>query len=129
MIKERKARSIVETDQQYNCLVINNSEELLAALENKEPSILIPQQFKSEFLVNTQLPMSENEKLGFELGFRGAATLTDTTIFHLINWLSKDSKQQKRIDSKIRKYTLKKYNEGLLLYLSQLDYYMNWGLC
>lgn len=122
MIKERKARSIVETDQQYNCLVINNSEELLAALENKEPSILIPQHFKSEFLENTQLPMSENEKLGFELGFRGAANLTATPIFHLINWLSKDSKQQKRIDSKIRKYTLKKYNEDLLLYLSQLDY-------
>src|SRR5699024_7670264 len=117
-IKERKARSIVETDQQYNCLVINNSEELLAALENKEPSILIPQHFKSEFLENTQLPMSENEKLGFELGFRGAANLTATPIFHLINWCSKYRKQKHMIDSIIRKYTLKKYNEDLLLYVS-----------
>src|SRR5699024_8924870 len=122
MIKERKARSIVETDQQYNCLVINNSEELLAALENKEPSILIPQHFKSEFLENTQLPMSENEKLGFELGFRCAANLTATPICKLNNLLSKDSKQNKRIDSKIHKYTLNKYNDDLLLYLSQLDY-------
>src|SRR5699024_7070035 len=122
MIKKRKGMSIMETYQQYNCLVINNSEELLAALENKEPSILIPQHFKSELLENTQLLMSENEKSGFELGFRGAAKLTATPIFHLINWLSNDSKQQKRIDSKIRKYTLKKYNEDLLLYLSQLDY-------
>src|SRR5699024_12254222 len=111
MIKKRKARSIVETDQQYNCLVINNSEELLAALENKEPSILIPQLFKSEFLENTQLPMSENENLGFELCFRGGANLTATPIFHLINRLSKDSRRQKKIDSKVGKYTLKTYKE------------------
>src|SRR5699024_11690895 len=110
MIKERKAKSTMETDQQYDCLVINNSEELLAALENKEPSILIPQHFKSEFLENTQLPMYENEKLGFELGFRGAANLTATPIFHLINWLSKDSKLQNKIDSNIHKYTFTKYN-------------------
>src|SRR5699024_6467823 len=108
----------METDQQYDCLVINNSEELLAALENKELSILIPQHFKSEFLENTQLPRSENEKLGFELGFRGAANLTATPIFHLIKWISKNSKLQKKIDSKIRKYTLKKYNEDIILYIS-----------
>src|SRR5699024_3977630 len=101
---------------------INNSEELLAELENKEPSILIPQHFKSEFLENTQLPMSENEKLGFELGFRGASNLTATPIIHLLKWLSKDSKIQKKIDSKIHKYTLKKYNKDILIYLSQLHY-------
>ncbi|MEI3614845.1 hypothetical protein [Pseudogracilibacillus sp. SO30301A] len=112
----------METDKQYNCFVANNAEELLSALEKKESFILISKHFKSDFLENTQLPMTEKEEMGFELGFRGIANMLATPIFHLINWISKDSNQQKRIDSKIRKYTVKKQDEDLLLYLRQLDY-------
>lgn len=112
----------MKSDKSYDCFVADNAEKLLAALEKKESSILIPKSFKDEFLKNTQLPMTETEQLGFELGSRGTANLSASPIFHLVNWLSKDSKQQKRIDSKIRKYTLKKQGEDLLLYLRQLDY-------
>lgn len=120
MINERMLK--METDKQYNCFVANNAEELLSALEKKESFILISKHFKSDFLENTQLPMTEKEEMGFELGFRGIANMLATPIFHLINWISKDSNQQKRIDSKIRKYTVKKQDEDLLLYLRQLDY-------
>lgn len=105
-----------------NYLTVNNAEELLAALEEKESYILIPKHFKDEFLDKTQLPLSETEQMGFELGFLGGANLLSSPFFHLINWLSKDSKQQKRIDSKIRKYTVKRQGETILLYLRQLDY-------
>ncbi len=90
--------------------------------EKKESYILIPKHFKDEFLKNTQIPLTETEQIGFELGLRGKANLLSSPIFHLINWLSKDTKQQKKIDSRIRKYTLKKQDKDLLLYLSQLDY-------
>lgn len=112
----------MKTDESYNYFVANNADELLSALEKKKSSVLIPKHFKNEFLENTQLPMTETGQLGLELGSRGTANLSASPLFHLINWLSKDSKQQKRIDSKIRKYTLKDQGDDLLLYLSQLDY-------
>ncbi|TRM11988.1 hypothetical protein FH966_09985 [Lentibacillus cibarius] len=112
----------MKTDESNNHFVAGNAEELLSALENKEPYILIPKYFKGKFLENTQLPLTEKEQMGFELGSRGTANLLSSPLFHLINWLSKDSKQQKRIDSKIRKYTLKEQGDNLLLYLRQLDY-------
>jgi len=104
-----------------DCFVATNKEELLVALKEKKSSILIPEYFKQEFLENTELPMTEEQEIWSELGFQGKANLTAATIFHLINWLSKDSKQQKQIDSKIRKYMLKKYSKDLLLYLRHLD--------
>jgi len=112
----------MKADKSYNCFVADNAEQLLSALEKKESSILIPKYFKDEFVRNTQLPMTETEQIGLEVGSRGTANLSASPIFHLINWFSKGSKQQKKIDSKIRKYTLKEQGEDLLLYLRQLDY-------
>ncbi|MDY0393850.1 hypothetical protein ACFSMW_16630 [Virgibacillus halophilus] len=60
--------------------------------------------------------------MGFELGFHGGAGIVSSPLFHLMNMFSNDSKQQKKIDSQIRKYTLKKQDDDLLLYLRQLDY-------
>ncbi len=112
----------MKADESNNYFVAGNAEELLFALEKKEPYISIPKHFKEEFMKNTQLPLTEKEQMGFELGSHGTANLLSSPLFHFINWLSKDSKQQKRIDSKIRKYTLKSQEDGLLLYLHQLDY-------
>ncbi|SIT91166.1 hypothetical protein [Edaphobacillus lindanitolerans] len=112
----------MRNNPQDDCVVANNKGELLMALDEKRSFILIPKPFKDEFLKNTQLPMSETEKMGFELGFLGGANLISSPLYHLINWLSKDSKEQKRIDSKIRKYVIKTHDEDLLLSLRQLDY-------
>ncbi|MFC3016666.1 hypothetical protein ACFOEL_09700 [Virgibacillus litoralis] len=101
----------------------NNAEELLVALTNKESHIIIQEDYKKEFEENTQLPLTENEQLGFHLGFRGTAGIWGGIIFQLINRFSMGSKQQKKIDSKIRKYSIKKLNEQeILLYLRQLEY-------
>ncbi|GIN72932.1 hypothetical protein J14TS2_34070 [Bacillus sp. J14TS2] len=105
-----------------NCFVVNSTEELLSALEKKAPLILITKFYKKEFLEHAELPLTELEQMGLELGFHGGAELTSGPLFQLINFLSKDSKQQKKIASKLRKYTLKQKDDDLLLYLRQLDY-------
>ncbi len=101
----------------------NNAEELLFALKNKESHIIIQEDFKKEFEENTQLPLTESEQMGFHLGFRGTAGIWGEIIFQLINRFSRGSKQQKKIDNKIRKYSIKKLSEQeILLYLRQLEY-------
>lgn len=104
-------------------LKVNNAEELLSALKNKESYIIIQDDFKKEFMENTQLPLTETELMGFELGFRGAAGIWSEIFYQIINAFSKGTKQQKKIDSTLRKYSLKKLNDNeILLYLRQLDY-------
>ncbi|WP_059105284.1 hypothetical protein [Shouchella shacheensis] len=101
----------------------NNAEELLFALKNKESYILIQEEFKTEFVQSTQQPLSDTEEMGFHLGFNGWGSIWGSLFFHIVNFFSKGSKQQKKIDSKIRNYSLKHLNEReMLLYLRQLDY-------
>lgn len=70
-----------------------------------------------------QLPLTETEEMASQLGFRGWAGIWVGIFFHIINFFSKGSKQQKNIDSKIRKYKLEKLNRHeILLYLRQLKY-------
>ncbi|WP_226037753.1 hypothetical protein [Aquibacillus saliphilus] len=100
-----------------------NAEELLFALTNKESYIIICKDFKDEFLKKTQLPLTETEEMAFQLGFRGWAGILEEIFFHIINVFTKINKQQKKIDSRIRKYNYKKMNEHeILLYLRQLNY-------
>lgn len=102
---------------------VNNAEELLHALNVKESHILIQKDFKKEFMQNTALPLTETEIMPFELGFRGTAGIWSEIFYQIINVFDKGDKQQKKIDSKVRRYNLKKLNENeLLLYLRQLDY-------
>ncbi len=104
-------------------LKVNNAEELLLALKEKESYILLQGKFKKEFEENTQLSLSETEKMPFELGFRGTAGIWSEIFYQVINTFAKGERQQKQIDSKVRKYNLKKLNENeVLLYLRQLDY-------
>ena len=100
-----------------------NTEELLFALKNKESYIIIHKDFKDEFLKKTQLPVTETEEMAFQLGFSGWAGILGGVFFHIINFFSKGNKQQKKIDSRLRKYNFKKLNEHeILLYLRQLNY-------
>ncbi|WP_236686958.1 hypothetical protein [Ornithinibacillus contaminans] len=104
-------------------VTVNNPEELLMAVKNKKPYILISSDYKDEFLENTDLPLSEIEIMGFELGARGNAQLTGGLLYPIINFFSKGSKVQKQIDSRLRKYTYKKTSEhDILLYLRHFDY-------
>src|SRR5690625_7650251 len=91
---------------------VNNAEALLCALENKETHIIIQDDFRKEFVENTQLPLTDNEQLGFELGFRGMAGVWSEVFYQIINDFSKESKKQKKNDSKIRKKKQKKKNEN-----------------
>lgn len=105
-----------ETD---DCFVANNAEELLSALKIKAFNILITKFYKKEFLKNTELPMPEENYFSWT---RGAASVGVNPFFLLKNRLSKEDKQQRKIDSKIQRYILKEHGEDLLLYLRQLDY-------
>ena len=103
--------------------VASNNEELLYGLSNKEPYIKINENFKKDFTEKTQLPLSETEQIGFNLGFRGFGGIIGEVFFKLINLFSEGNKQQKRVDSQIRKYSLEKSEDNeLLLHLRQLDY-------
>ncbi|CQR47158.1 hypothetical protein BN1058_01449 [Paraliobacillus sp. PM-2] len=100
-----------------------NAEELLTALNNKESYIIVKEEYKKEFLENTELPFTEKELMGLQLGSHGGAAIGGGIIFAIINFFSKGSKQQKKIDSKMRNYILKGWKDNeLLLYLRQLDY-------
>ncbi|WP_249870059.1 hypothetical protein [Oceanobacillus saliphilus] len=99
-----------------------NSDELLFALKDKESYIIIHKDFKDEFLKKTQLPVTEKEEMAFQLGFNGWAQVFGGVFFHIINYFSKGNKQQKEIDSKLRKYNFKKWNENeIFLYLRELN--------
>ena len=100
-----------------------NSDELLYAIQRKKDYIIIQENYRNEFLQNTQLPVSETAEMGFQLGFRGAAGIFEELFYQISKLFSKASKQQKEIDHKIRKYTVKEMdNKQILLYLRQLDY-------
>ncbi|GAB3051470.1 hypothetical protein [Virgibacillus ainsalahensis] len=113
----------MEYKQVDDCFIVDNPKDLLSALKNKGNYIIIQEDYKKEFEKNTQLPLTDTEEMAFELGFRGWAGIWGGVFFHINNFFSKGSKQQKKIDSKIRKYKVKKLNEEEIhLYLRQLEY-------
>jgi len=109
----------MKDSKSHDCYVANNAEELLSALKIKADTILITKYYKDEFMEKTELPLPEED---FFSGTRVAASAGGNPVFLLMNLFSKRDKQQRKIDSKIQKYILKKHDEDLLLYLRQLDY-------
>ncbi|UOQ46674.1 hypothetical protein MUN88_11220 [Gracilibacillus caseinilyticus] len=113
----------MEQKPRDKCFIACNAEDFLSALTSKEDYIIIQKDFKKEFEENTQLPLTKNEQMGYHFGSRGTGALWEALFHLLINSFSKGSKQQKEIDSKIRKYSLTTFNdEEILLYLRQLEY-------
>ncbi|GAB4074676.1 hypothetical protein GCM10028778_21790 [Barrientosiimonas marina] len=109
--------------EQCDYPVADNAEELLAALKRKNDYILVKGGFKKELEENTQFPLTEKEQMGFNIGFRGFAGIFGEVFYQIGNLFSDKSKQQKTIESKLRKYKLTYLNDNeLLLHLRQLDY-------
>lgn len=102
---------------------VYTTEDLLLALNNKEPYIAIRGEYKAkmEELAKTQL--SDTETLGLELGSAGLITILAEVFYQLANLFSNKDAEQKKIESQLRKYKFKKVNGNeFLLYLRQFDY-------
>ncbi|WP_440896978.1 hypothetical protein ACS127_02925 [Amphibacillus sp. Q70] len=102
---------------------VRNPEDLLLAFKNKESNILIKGKYTKELEELTKSQLSETETLGMELGSAGTITILAEAIYQFINLFSKKADEQKKIESQIRKYRIKKNSKGeFVLYLRQLDY-------
>ena len=101
-----------------------NVEDLLLAFKNKEIYIVIKGEYKKEIDKFAESQLSETETLGSELGSAGVATILAEAIFQIANLFSSRDTEQKKIESQIRKYKIKRIKNGneLLLALRQLDY-------
>src|SRR5699024_9288162 len=109
----------MKDSKSHDCYVANNAEDLLSALKIKANTILITKYYKEEIMGTTALPLPAD---AFVSGTRVAASAGGNPVFLLMNFFSKRDKQQRKIDSKVQKYMLKKHDEDLLLYLRQRDY-------
>src|SRR5690625_2998694 len=106
-----------------NYVHVNSREELLEALKKRELMMLLDVNLIKKFLENTEMPRSESETMGFDLGFRGASGIFSEIFYQIMNLFDYNETEQKEIDSRIRQYKFKKLNKKeLLLYLQQLDY-------
>jgi len=100
-----------------------NTEDLLLAFKNKETHIVIKGEYKKEIDKFAEAQLLETETLGMGLGSAGIVTVLAEVIFQLVNLFSSKEADQKKIESQIRSYKVKRINENeLLLYLRQLDY-------
>lgn len=113
----------MKTVNRDDCFIATNRNELLTALNKKETYIIVTEAFKKEFEETSQVPLSENEKMGVYIGSGGGASILSEAFYRIGKLFNKDPQEQKDIDQKLRKYTFKKTSDNeLLLYLSQLDY-------
>lgn len=107
----------------YTTYEAHNPKELLAGLEEKYDYILIKGDYFKEVKKIMDTHLSEDERLGVELGGSGAITLL---IYALeVGWdlFSSRDKTDKKIDQKLNLYKVKKMtDDGLWLSLKQLDY-------
>ena len=102
---------------------VYNPNELLAGLEAKFDYIIIKGAYFKEVKQIMETHLSENERLGVELGGNGAISLLISAIDKVKELFSHADKTEKEIDKKLNLYKVKKItDEGLLLSLKQLDY-------
>lgn len=100
-----------------------NPKELLAGLEEKFDYILIKGDYFKEVKRIMDTHLTENERLGAELGGGGAITLLIYALDIGRDLFSNEDKTNKKIDQKLKLYKVKKMtDEGLLLSLRQLEY-------
>ncbi|MGE7602531.1 hypothetical protein ACQKL5_08475 [Peribacillus sp. NPDC097675] len=102
---------------------VRNPNELLAGLEAKSPYILIKGDYFKEVKKIMDTHLSENERLGVELGGGGVISILIYALDAVRNLFSNAEKMDKEIDKKLNLYKVKKISDdGLLLSLRQLDY-------
>lgn len=101
----------------------HNPNELLTGLEAKSEYILIKGDYFKEVRKIMDTHLSENERLGVELGGAGVITLLIYALDRVRDLFSNSDKMNKKIDRKLNLYKVKKItDDGLLLGLKQLDY-------
>lgn len=114
---------LLNLEKQNVYFEVSNVDDLLLAFKNKESYILIKGEYKKEIDKFTEGQLSETETLGLELGSAGMVTILAEAIFQIASLFSSKDADQKKIESQIRKYKIKRINDNeLLLYLRQLDY-------
>ncbi|WP_419959861.1 hypothetical protein [Psychrobacillus sp. BM2] len=114
---------LVRLEQENVYFEAFNVDHLLLAFKNKETHIVIKGEYKKEIDKFTNAQLSDTETLGLELGSAGTITILAEVILQIANLFSSKEADQKKIESQIRKYKIKRINENeLLLYLRQLDY-------
>ncbi|MUV36493.1 hypothetical protein JNUCC1_00295 [Lentibacillus sp. JNUCC-1] len=111
----------LEREEGYK--IVYDAPDLLSALEEKEPHIIIRGEFKDIFKETYQQPLSDTEQMGMDLGSGGFIRFFGDAFYRIFNLYDEDTKQKKDIESKVRKYTIRPLSEQeLLLYLKQLEY-------
>ena len=102
---------------------VYNPTELLEGLEAKYDYILIKGAYFKEVKQIMDKQLTENERLGVELGGDGAISILIYAIEAVKDLFSNSDKKEKEIDKKLNLYKIKKVtDEGLLLVLKQLDF-------
>jgi len=101
----------------------HNPKELLARLEEKSDYILIKGDYFKEVKKIVDTHLSDNERLGVELGGGGLMTVLVYALDAVRDLFSHEDKTNKKINQKLKLYRVKKItDEDLLLSLRQLDY-------
>ena len=114
---------LLRLEQENVYFEVFNVEDLLLAFKNKETYIVIKGEYKKEIDKFAKAQLSEAETIGLELGSAGIVTILAEAILQIANLFSSKDAEQKKIESQIRNYKIKRINENeLLLYLRQLDY-------
>ena len=114
---------LLQLERENPYFEVFNVEDLLLAFTNKEDYIVIKGEYKQEIDKFVESQLSETETLGAELGSAGAVTILAEAIFQIANLFSGKDAEQKKIESQIRKYKIKRINgDELLLVLRQVDY-------
>ena len=114
---------LLQLEKENAYFEVHNTEDLLTAFDNKETYIVIKGDYKNEMEELAKSQLSETETLGLELGSAGTINILAEAIYQLANLFSNKDHEQKKIESQIRRYKIKKINENeFLLYLRQLDY-------
>ncbi|WP_414839602.1 hypothetical protein [Carnobacterium sp. TMP28] len=102
---------------------VRNDDELLEALRKREFYILIKGEYNDKVKKLVKTKLTDDELIGVELGSGGSLSLFSELIYLILNLFSKQSRIDKKLESKIRQYNFKLDNDkNLLLYLRQLDY-------
>lgn len=100
-----------------------NPNELLIGLQSKYEKIIIRGAYYKEVKKIMDTHLSENERLGVELGGAGVISILIYAIDAVKDLFSNSDKLTKEIDKKLNLYKIKELsNEYLVLILKQTDY-------
>lgn len=114
---------LLKLENEKTITEISDFDQFVAAVEDRQPFIYIPEPFRSEQskLVNSVL--TEEDRLGFELGSRGTGNILEEIIYRVGMLFDKESPEFKRMKSKLRQYYVRVHDcNGSLLYEKEQTY-------